>query len=114
MQTSPTVLLVPGPAQSAYIRTPDADGVVQDEWVTLTRNLTLLSARRSNELEIDLSGSREETMMVGKFEHACFVLEKSITQKLNDDILLYGHTESRRTTPIVNPALPASATPAAS
>lgn len=63
MQTSSTVLLVPGPAQSAYIRAPDADGVVQDEWVALTRNLTLLSARRSNELEIDLSGSREETMM---------------------------------------------------
>lgn len=67
MQTSSTVLLVPGPAQSAYIRAPDADGVVQDEWVTLTRNLTLLSARRSNELEIDLS-SREETMMVGYLE----------------------------------------------
>ena len=69
MQTSSTVLLVPGPVQSAYIRVPDADGVVQDEWVALTRNLTLLSARRSNELDIDLSGSREETMMVGNFEH---------------------------------------------
>ena len=76
VQTSSTVLLVPGPAQSAYIRAPDADGVVQDEWVALTRNLTLLSARRSHELEIDLSGSREETMMVGDFEHGCFVLER--------------------------------------
>ena len=67
MQTSPAVLLVPGPAQSTYIRAADADGVVQDEWVALTRNLTLLSARGSNELEIDLSGSREDTMMVGNF-----------------------------------------------
>lgn len=64
MQTSSTVFLVPGPAQSVYIRAPDGDGVVQDEWVTLTRNLTLLSARGSNELEIDQSGSREETMMM--------------------------------------------------
>jgi hypothetical protein len=76
VQTSSTVLLVPGPAQSAYICAPDADGVVQDEWVALTRNLTLLSARRSHELEIDLSGSREETMMVGDFELGCFVLER--------------------------------------
>jgi hypothetical protein len=69
VQPSSAVLLVPGPAQAAYIRAPHADGVIQDEWVTLTRNLTLLSARgsNSNELEIDLSGSREETMMVGKF-----------------------------------------------
>lgn len=67
VQTSPAVLLVPGPAQSTYIRAADADGVVQDEWVALTRNLTLLSARGSNELEIDLSGSREDTMMVGNF-----------------------------------------------
>jgi hypothetical protein len=69
VQTSSAVLLVPGPPQSAYFRAPDADGVIQDEWVTLTRNLTLLSARASNELEIDLSGSREETMMVGNFAH---------------------------------------------
>lgn len=74
MQTSSTVLLVPVPARSAYIRAPDADGIAQDEWVALTRNLTLLSARGSSELEIDLSGSREETMMVGKFEHNSFVL----------------------------------------
>jgi hypothetical protein len=67
VQPSPTVFFVPGPAQPAYIRAPHADGVIQDEWVTLTRNLTLLSARGSNELEIDLSNSREETMMVGKF-----------------------------------------------
>jgi hypothetical protein len=67
VQTSSAVLLVPGPAQSAYIRAPDAGGVIQDEWVALTRNLTLLSARRFNELEVDLSGSREEIMMVGKF-----------------------------------------------
>jgi hypothetical protein len=32
--------------------------------VTLTRNLTLLSARGSTEVEVDISGSREETMMV--------------------------------------------------
>ena len=73
VQASSAVLLVPGPVQPAYIRAPDADGVIQDEWVALTRNLTLLSARGSNELEIDLS-SREETMMVGNFEHGCFVL----------------------------------------
>lgn len=69
VQASSAVLLVPGPAQSTYFRAPDADGIVQDEWVTLTRSLTLLSARGPNELEIDLSGSREETMMVGNFAH---------------------------------------------
>jgi hypothetical protein len=74
VHTSSTLLLVPGPAQSAYIRTPDADGIIQDEWVTLTRNLTLLSARGSSELDIDLSGNREETMMVCNFEHGRFVL----------------------------------------
>lgn len=69
VQQPSAVLLVPGPAQPAYIRTPNADGVIQDEWVALTRNLTLLSARgsNSNEPDIDPSGSREETMMVGKF-----------------------------------------------
>jgi hypothetical protein len=95
-------LLVPGPAQSAYIRAPDAEGGVQDEWVTLTRNLTLLSARRSNELEIDLSGSREETMMVGNFEHGCFVFEESITQKLNDDIALFCDMPYRISTSYLN------------
>lgn len=74
VQTPSTVLLVPGPVQPAYIRAPDADGVIQEEWVALTRNLTLLSARASNELEVDLSGSREETMMVGNFGLGCFVL----------------------------------------
>ncbi|KAF8479151.1 hypothetical protein DFH94DRAFT_42732 [Russula ochroleuca] len=63
VQTSSAILLVPGPAQSAYIRVADADGSIQDEWVTLTRNLTLLSARGSTEVEVDISGSREETMM---------------------------------------------------
>ena len=63
--SSSAVFLVPGPGQPTYIRAPDADGIIQDEWVALTRNLTLLSARGcSNELEIS---SREETMMVGKF-----------------------------------------------
>jgi hypothetical protein len=65
VQTSSTVLLVPGPPQSAYIRAADAEGNIQEEWVALTRNLTLLSARGSTELEVDMNGSREETMMVG-------------------------------------------------
>ena len=67
VQTSPAILLVPGPAQSAYIRAPDADGIIQDEWVALTRNLTLLSSARGSN-EIDLSGSREETMMASNLE----------------------------------------------
>ncbi len=95
VQASSTVLLLPGPTQSAYIRAADADVVVQDEWVTLTRNLTLLSARGSNELEIDLSGSREETMMVRNFEHPCSVLEKTIVQKLITSRHVTRHTESR-------------------
>ncbi len=75
MQASSAVFLVPGPVQPAYIRAPDADGVVQDEWVALTRNLALLSARGcSNELEMDLINSREETMMVSNF-----CLRESIT-----------------------------------
>lgn len=64
VQTSSAVLLVPRPPQSAYIRAADAEGSIQDEWVALTRNLTLLSARGTTELEVDISGSREETMMV--------------------------------------------------
>jgi hypothetical protein len=71
VQSSSAVLLVPGHAQSAYIRTADADVVVQDEWVALTRNLTLLSAHGSNELEID----REETVMVRNLGQDCPILE---------------------------------------
>ena len=65
VQTPSAILPVPGSAHSAYIRAADADGTIQDEWVDLTRSLTLLSARGSTELDIDISGSREETMMVG-------------------------------------------------
>lgn len=76
-ETSSAVLPFPCPAKSAYIHAADSDRSIQDEWVDLTRNLTLLSARGTAEVDIDLSGSREETMMVGisNFERDYPVIE---------------------------------------
>jgi len=62
-ETSSVVLPFPGPVKSAYICAADSERSIQDEWVDLTRNLTLLSARGTTEVDINLSGSREETMM---------------------------------------------------
>ncbi|KAI0293463.1 hypothetical protein BC826DRAFT_384879 [Russula brevipes] len=64
MQALSAFLLVPRPTQSAYIPTSDVDGGVQDEWVALTRNLTLVSARAATEQGIVLGDNREEVMMV--------------------------------------------------
>jgi len=57
-------MVVPPSAQSAYIPTVDVDVGIQDEWVALTRNLTLLSSRGTIEHESVMCSSREETMMV--------------------------------------------------
>jgi hypothetical protein len=48
--------------------------------VALTRNLTLLSARGSTELEIDISGSTGETMMVGILNVTALSLRVHIAQ----------------------------------
>ena len=71
------MLPFPGPVKSAYIRAADSERSIQDEWVDLTRNLTLLSARGTTEVDINSSGSREETMMVGisNFERDYPVIE---------------------------------------
>jgi|SRR6267142_772246 len=61
---SAAFLLVPAAAQLAYIPAVDAEGGIQDEWVALTRNLTLLSAHGAPEHESAMCGNREEIMMV--------------------------------------------------
>jgi hypothetical protein len=64
--TSPlsAFMFVPAYGQSAYIPAIDVDVGIQDEWVALTRNLTLLSSRGPIEPESVMCSSREETMMV--------------------------------------------------
>ena len=57
-------MVVPVSTQPAYIPAVDADVGIQDEWVALTRNLTLLSSRGAIEHGSAMCGSREETMMV--------------------------------------------------
>jgi len=57
-------MVVPASAQSAYIPAVDVDVGIQDEWVALTRNLTLLASRGPAEHESVMCGSREEVMMV--------------------------------------------------
>ncbi|KAI0247064.1 hypothetical protein BJV78DRAFT_1248692 [Lactifluus subvellereus] len=65
VQALSALLLVPRPPQSVCIPAVDAaDANVQDEqWVALTRGLTLLSARGTTEYETAASGSGEENMM---------------------------------------------------
>ncbi|KAI0003419.1 hypothetical protein BJV74DRAFT_985727 [Russula compacta] len=60
---STAFLFIPGPAQAAFTPSTDVDGCIQDEWVALTRNLTLLPAPCPTEHEIVVNGSGEETMM---------------------------------------------------
>ncbi|KAH9055901.1 hypothetical protein EDB87DRAFT_1269330 [Lactarius vividus] len=62
-QSLSTVVLVQKPAQSVCIPSADADASVQDEqWVALTRNLTLLPTQCSAELETAWSSNGENTM----------------------------------------------------
>ncbi|KAH9048216.1 hypothetical protein EDB84DRAFT_291255 [Lactarius hengduanensis] len=62
-QSLSTILLVQKPAHSVCIPSTDADTSVQDEqWVALTRNLTLLPAQCPAELETTWSSSGEDTM----------------------------------------------------
>jgi len=69
-QTLSAFLFVPGPVTSSYIPVTDANESIHDEWVNLTRNLTLLSARGpATEHDIIINGSREEVMMVRYSEH---------------------------------------------
>jgi hypothetical protein len=92
-------LFVPAPAQSAYIHAVDAEGGIQDEWVALTRNLTLLSAQH----ESTICGSREETMMV-RISNICS--RESISSELMTsrwEITCY--TEPRRAPSTCCPAL---------
>jgi hypothetical protein len=95
VQTPSAILPVPGSAQSAYIRAADADGTIQDEWVDLTRNLTLLSARGSTELDIDISGSREETMMVGISNTTALSSRLHSSELMASRYSVTCHTESR-------------------
>ena len=61
---STSFLFVPAPAQAAFTPSTNVDGYIPDEWVALTRNLTLLPAPYPTEHEIVINGSGEETMMV--------------------------------------------------
>jgi len=64
-QTLSALLVVPGSVTPSYIPATDANESIQDEWVNLTRNLTLLSSARAPAIEHDIiiSSSREEVMM---------------------------------------------------
>lgn len=63
-QSLSTVLVVQKPAHSVCIPSADADASVQDEqWVSLTRNLTLLPAQYPTEHDTAWSGNEETTMV---------------------------------------------------
>jgi hypothetical protein len=93
-ETSSAVFPLPGPTKSAYIRAADSDRSIQDEWVNLTRNLTLLSARGTTEVDNDISGSREETMMVG-ISNATALSLRVHSSELMARYSATCHTESR-------------------
>ena len=93
-ETSSAVFPFPGP-KSAYIRAADSDRSIQDEWVDLTRNLTLLSARGNTEVDIDISGSREETMMVSISTATTLSLRVHSSELIASRYSVTCHTESR-------------------
>lgn len=107
-------MVVPASAQSAYIPVVDVDVGIQDEWVALTRSLTLLSSRGPIEHESVMCSSREETMMVCiRIWMALCPPESIISALMTSPYAGIYHAEPRRAPSTFRPAVFTRTTPPA-